>query len=48
MFVLEYSICGTVNIASVNELKRARNVKGRSDLCFAIAESYVINMPMAG
>jgi len=33
VLVLEWSVCGTVRGAYVNELKRARNAKERSDLC---------------
>ncbi len=48
MFVLDWSVCGTVSSAYVNELKRAKNAKEKSDLCFVIAKKYVIYMPMAG
>ena len=48
MFVLEWSVCGTVNSAYVDELKRARNSKEKSELCFVIAKKYVIFMSMTG
>ena len=48
VFVLEWSVCGAVISACVNEQKRTRNTKEKSEFFFVIAKKYVIYMPMAG